>query len=102
MIRLNKYTEDFRGIELRNCGLLFVSTPHSGSSEADWNKYIVDIAELFLGVRSDTLVKRLQSFNNWAVEKKREFGNLKPLPPFFCLCEGKKTRVGLKLRTVSS
>lgn len=100
MIRLSQYPNRFSNIKTHHCGLLFLATPHSGASDADWNKRLVDIAELTFGVRSNT-VDILRPFNLSSVESQDAFSNMKVIPPFFCLCESKKTKVGGTLRYVS-
>src|SRR6266487_488021 len=101
MVRLNQYPDRFSNINLENCGLLFPGTPHSGTSDADWNKCLVDIAELTFGVRSNTIVDILRPFNRSSIESQDAFANMRIIPPFFCLCESKKPKVGGTLRYIS-
>jgi hypothetical protein len=93
MIRLNSYPHLFDGISLKNCGLLFLSTPHSGSTEADWNKYLVDVAELTFGVRSNAIVDSLRSFNPQSARSCEDFGNMSTQPPYDCFHETRATKV---------
>lgn len=99
MIRLDRFPHKFPNIRLKNCGLLFLSTPHSGTTEADWNKYLVDIGELTTGLRPE-IINGLRSFNRSSADSQENFGNMENIPPFFCLCESEKTRVGPSLRYV--
>ncbi|KAH6665734.1 hypothetical protein B0J14DRAFT_660433 [Halenospora varia] len=101
MIRLDRFPHKFPNIRLKNCGLLFLSTPHSGTTEADWNKYLVDIGELTTGLRPE-IINGLRSFNRSSADSQENFGNMENIPPFFCLCESEKTRVGPSLRYVVS
>lgn len=101
MIRLDHFQHRSPNIRLENCGLLFLSTPHSGTVEADWNKYLVDIAELTAGLRPE-IIDGLRSFNRSSVDSQEHFANMKKNPPFFCLCESEKTKVGPTLRYVVS
>jgi hypothetical protein len=86
-------------LEHRTCGLLFLGTPHSGSTSADFNKFISNLSALF-GVRVDILNK-LRSFNGFAVSSKEAFRRIKPSPPYACLCESKRTNVAGTLQLVS-
>ncbi|KAH8687335.1 P-loop containing nucleoside triphosphate hydrolase protein [Tricladium varicosporioides] len=97
MIRLDQFPHKFLNIRLKNCGLLFLSTPHSGTKEADWNKYLVDIGEITVGLRAE-IINELRSFNRSSVDSQEHFRNMKIIPPLFCLCESEKTRVGPSLR----
>jgi hypothetical protein len=101
MIRLYDYSESYkdRGLCIEQCGLLFLGTPHSGSTSADCNKFISNLTTLF-GVRADIL-DNLRPFNGFAVASKEAFGRIKPCPPYRCLCETERTRVAGKLRLVS-
>lgn len=99
MIRLDRLPHKFPNIRLENCGLLFLSTPHSGTTEADWNKYLVDIAELTAGLRPE-IINGLRPFNRSSVDSQEHFATMKEIPPFFCLCESNKTKVGPSLRYV--
>ena len=100
MVRLNTHPEKFSGIRLENCGLLFLSTPHRGSTQADWNEFLVSLSELTLGVRSHAIFDELRSFNPLSVDSEEAFNAMRVLPPFHCLCESNKTVVLGKGRTV--
>ncbi|KAF4462683.1 hypothetical protein FALBO_10506 [Fusarium albosuccineum] len=78
-----------RGIELSRCGLVFLATPHSGATQADWNDFVVAAAGVVAGVRQE-VVSRLKAFNPKTVWDKRAFLNLDPRPPFRCFAEGRK------------
>ena len=47
MIRLKGFPEKYPGLSLEQCGLLFLSTPHSGSFEANWNDVLLESAKVF-------------------------------------------------------
>jgi triacylglycerol esterase/lipase EstA (alpha/beta hydrolase family) len=100
MIRLNAQQEKFDGIKIGNCGILFLSTPHSGTTQADWNDFLVNLSEMMIGVRSHTIVDELRSFNPSSVDSQEAFTKIKI--PFYCLCEGDKTKVAGKYLTVCS
>lgn len=101
MIRLNEYDKPaYRGLSLRCCGLLFLSTPHSGSKEADWNEILKDIAQATWGIRSEIL-DHLRVFNPYSAESQDQFANLKPQPPFDAFHETLKTRIKSFNRHVS-
>ena len=101
MIRLNTQPAKFDGVKLENCGLLFLSTPHSGTTQADWNEFVLNLSELVLGVRNHEIVHQLQSFNTSSVDSEEAFSTMNFQPPFHCFCEGEKTVVNGKSRTVS-
>lgn len=91
MIRLPK-ANDCPGLKLERCGLLFLGTPHTGSSSADWNKFLVSIAVTIADLRQDT-IDSLKSFNPASVWDKKDFEDLDPQPPIKCFAEGLKTSV---------
>ncbi|KAF4450191.1 hypothetical protein F53441_6625 [Fusarium austroafricanum] len=91
MARLH-LTHDCKGITLSQCGILFLATPHNGSTKADWNNFLVATAHAIGGVRSET-VSILKSFNTASVWDTSAFLNLSPCPPFRCYAEGLKMRV---------
>jgi hypothetical protein len=93
IILLNNFPNKFKGISIANCALLFLSTPHSGSAEADYPKFLTSVLESVAGLRSDAIVKELQSFNSSSVEDIEVFQHMANIPPFECLCEGTKTRI---------
>ena len=94
MIRLNEYSHklEYKGVDLKLCGLLFFSTPHSGSTDADWNSFLVDIAQITLGVRLEIL-KSLESFNPLSAKAQEDFANIKHQPPFDAFYETQKTKI---------
>lgn len=93
MIRLNGYDKpEYSGVQLERCGLLFLSTPHSGTTEADWNKLLLDIAKVSWGVRPE-IVASLRAFNPTSSESQDQHANMKIKPPCAALYETKKTKV---------
>jgi hypothetical protein len=93
MILLARDPHLYEGLELKHCGLLFLGTPHSGATPADWNPYLVQLSEL-AGLRSRDFTELLGSFNNQSRVSKREFGRLRPLPPYECVYETRRMKVG--------
>lgn len=94
MIRLNEYDKpEYRGVQLERCGLLFLSTPHSGTAEADWNTLLVGIASVSWGVRQE-IIDSLRAFNPTSSESQDQYTNMKIKPPFAALYETLKTKVG--------
>ncbi|PVH79970.1 hypothetical protein DL98DRAFT_629699 [Cadophora sp. DSE1049] len=87
------YPHLFDGIKSNLCGLIFLSTPHSGSGEADWNKYLVNVIEIIGGVRADAIVNSLRTFNPLSTCANEDFGNMKISPPYECFYETRETKV---------
>jgi hypothetical protein len=93
MIQLGSFPNMYPRLQLGACGLLFLSTPHSGTTQADWNGPLLALAEYSFGLRARDVISKLQSSGDYSVASKEMFGNLKPVPLVCCLVEGKKTRV---------
>ncbi|KAG5793107.1 hypothetical protein H9Q69_007845 [Fusarium xylarioides] len=87
-----RLTSNYGNINLSQCGIVFLATPHSGSRKADWSNFLVATASTIGGVRPET-VKILQAFNTASVWDTAAFLNLDPCPPFRCFAEGLKMRV---------
>jgi hypothetical protein len=99
MERLFFYPSDYSGISLSNCGLLFLSTPHLGTVEANYGEFLTGVLNSLFGLRNDAIIKELQSFNSSAVEATKAWGTMrkdKKMPPFECLCESRQTRLPIK------
>jgi hypothetical protein len=94
MVRLNEYAHkpEYEGIGLELCGLLFLSTPHSGSTEADWSDFLTAIGNLTWGIRPE-VIKTLKSFNPLSAEGQEDFANMKFQPPFDAFYETHKTKI---------
>ncbi|KAH8796956.1 hypothetical protein F5882DRAFT_476629 [Hyaloscypha sp. PMI_1271] len=94
MIRLNEYSHrsEYKGIDLKLCGILFLSTPHSGSTDADWNNFLVNIAQITMGIRPE-IVNSLRSFNPLSAEAQEDFANMKHQPPFDAFYETQRTKI---------
>jgi len=101
MIRLNAYSHLFINIQLEQCAILFLATPHLGSHEADWNKYLVDLAEMIGGLRARAIVDPLRSFNPISANANEDFGNMRVQVPYECYYETELTTVGGMNRQVS-
>lgn len=61
MIRLEEFPAE--GLKLQNCGLLLLSTPHSGTVQADWKDFWLPIAKAGGVSRGQVFVQLLSSFN---------------------------------------
>jgi hypothetical protein len=85
---------DYECISFDSCGLLFLSTPHSGSPIADLDKYLSYVTGPFLGFRTSAIVNLLQTYSKQSESSRKKFESLDPQPPFFCLSEGRKTKIG--------
>lgn len=99
MIRLEKFPVE--GLKLENCGLLFLSTPHSGTVQADWNDVWLPFAKAGGVSRGQVFIQLLSSFNEASVDAREQFAALKPVPPIECLYETQKTSVAGTERMVS-
>lgn len=93
MIRLGQFPDRYKSLPLSRCGALFLSSPHSGTSAADWNGPLLTIAELAFGVRHRDIVNKLKPFNDERVASKELFARFASGSPFYCLCEGSRTAV---------
>lgn len=100
MIRLGRLPS--KGLKLENCGLLFLSTPHSGTKEADWNDSWLLLAKGGGASRGRVFTQLLSAFNQASVNAQEQFGALKPVPPVECLYETQKTSVAGTNRIVSA
>jgi len=101
MLRLSFFPSDFDGITLETFGLLFFSTPHSGSMEADWSDFLTQILESTIGLRNHhAIVEQLRPFNPASVDSSEAFAKMTLIPPFACFVESDKTKVAGKRRTV--
>jgi pimeloyl-ACP methyl ester carboxylesterase len=100
MVRLHALPKKFSGVQLDKCGLLFLSTPHSGSKEADWSEFLVSVLDFTIGLRSKEIVDQLRAFNPFSVDSTEAFTSMNKIPPFYCLVEGDKTKKAGKNRTV--
>jgi alpha-beta hydrolase superfamily lysophospholipase len=99
MERLFFYPSDYPGISLSNCGLLFLSTPHLGTIEADYGEFLTGVLSSLFGLRNEAILKELQSFNSSAVEATKAWGTMrkdKKMPPFECLCESRQTKLPIR------
>lgn len=89
MIRLEKFPAE--GLKLENCGLLCLSTPHSGTVQADWNDLCLLFAKGAGVSRGQVFTQLLSSFNQASVNAQEQFAALKPVPPVECLYETQST-----------
>ncbi|CZR63155.1 uncharacterized protein PAC_13052 [Phialocephala subalpina] len=94
MIRLDGYSHrpEYHGISLERCGLLFLSTPHSGTTEADWNALLVELGSLTSGLRPE-IMAYLRSFNPLSTETQEDFANMKIKPPLAAFHETRMTKI---------
>ena len=92
---LDRYGSDskYDSIELEKCAILFLSTPHEGTTEADYSSFLTGILRRTSGLRNDEIVKQLKSFNDSAAQAKRSWNHMKHVPPVECLTESKKTKI---------
>ena len=87
MIRLQDTPNHYPGLSLERCGLLFLSTPHSGAIAANWNDVLIEFAKLFQVKRGREFTQLLSAFNSASTDAKERFGLLRSVPPFKCLYE---------------
>jgi hypothetical protein len=101
MIRLNDFSDQYPGLSLDKCGLLFLATPHSGTLAGNWNDYLLDLAKSIGKVgRGRDFTQLLSAFNNESRSAKELFGRLKPVPIFKCLHETQKMPIKVIERLV--
>lgn len=100
MILLYTYPKKYPHIRIEDCGLLFLGTPHSGTTLANWNAFLSGIAAV-AGIRTD-VIDKLRSFNGFGVESKEAFSNIMPCPPHYCLHETRCISIGGKSALVSA
>jgi hypothetical protein len=93
MIRLSEVPGQYQGLKLERCGLLFLSTPHSGSLVANWNDLIVELAKIGGVSRGHDFKDLLSAFNQQSAAAKERFGLLEPVPPIKCLYETQYTSI---------
>ncbi|KAK4228612.1 hypothetical protein QBC38DRAFT_361571 [Podospora fimiseda] len=93
MIRLAETPQQYQGLSLASCGLLFLSTPHSGTDEGTWNDFLVELAKLSGAHHGRDFTKLLSAFNRESTDAKGRFGLLRPVPPFICVYETQRTLV---------
>ena len=101
-MRLNEAPDLIPNIELHRCGLLFLGTPHSGSTNADWNNFLVACSEVLFGVRRTDIVDQLKSFNINSEDNLERFAMIKPKLPYKCLCETENVHIASRNRLVRS
>ncbi|RYP11187.1 hypothetical protein DL764_000212 [Monosporascus ibericus] len=93
MIQLHDFPGRYQGLGVDQCGLLFLSTPHSGATAADWNDYMLELAEHIGKIRGRDFTQMLGSFNNESRKAKERFGLINPIPPYVCLGETRESSV---------
>jgi hypothetical protein len=93
MIRLSEVPGHYQGLEMEKCGLLFLSTPHSGSLMANWNEFMIELAKIGGVSRGWDFTELLSAFNQQSAAAKERFGLLEPIPPIKCLYETQYTSI---------
>jgi Putative serine esterase (DUF676) len=99
MTRMHTLPNKFKGLSLEECGILFLSTPHLGSLQADRSPFLIALGEGLVGLRTG-VIKELQSFNASSVDNTDIFQAMKVKPVFQCFCESEPTQVLGKGRLV--
>ncbi|CAJ0552269.1 Ff.00g062480.m01.CDS01 [Fusarium sp. VM40] len=85
-------TSNVKGISLSTTGCVFLATPHTGTTRADWGDFLVAVAAVTSGLRQDVL-NSLRAFNPESVWDKKAFLKLEPRPPFKCFAEARKMKI---------
>lgn len=99
MTRIQTLPSQFNGLSLKECGLLFLSTPHLGSEEANQNPFLMALAQGLIGFRSG-IVKELQTFKVSSVDITNIFKEMPVKPSLVLFCESEPTLIAGKLREV--
>ena len=100
MVRLNEHPAETPNMILQRCGQLFLGTPHSGTTEADWNDFMVTCSEILFGLRREAIINNLRSFNTNSLDNKERFEMINPTLSFRCLCETRMMKAKGKNRLV--
>lgn len=100
MVRLNEHPKDTMNIILHRCGLLFLGTPHSGTTEADCKNFLLTCSEELFGVRREAIINNFESFNANSADNKERFNMIEPRLSVQCLCESRMMRAKGKKRLV--
>ncbi|KAK4186008.1 hypothetical protein QBC35DRAFT_516531 [Podospora australis] len=100
IVRLADNPELYPGLSLSHCGMLFHSTPHSGTDQENWSDLLTELAKIGGARRSRNFTHLLGSFNSESVRAKERFGLLNLVPPFTCVYETQKTMVKGIQRTI--
>ena len=90
MNRLYQLPDKYINISLKDVGVLFLATPHSGSLLAGNKDKLVNLGDIFGLTRGD-LIEALKPFNDPSVASKEIFATLQPPPPYYCIAEGRET-----------
>jgi triacylglycerol esterase/lipase EstA (alpha/beta hydrolase family) len=93
-------SDKFQGLCLSECGLLFLSTPHSGSIQAEQSQFLLALGEGLFGLRKG-VVNELKLFNPSSADSIDIFKNMEVKPVIKCFCEGEPTRAMGKYFRVS-
>lgn len=90
VVRLYHFPNKFKHLNIEHIGMMFLSTPHSGSQAADWRPFIIALGEV-VGLRGKPIVNQLSSFNPASVDDSESFSIMEKAPKFHCFCESAKT-----------
>ncbi|KAH7305095.1 hypothetical protein BKA65DRAFT_521106 [Rhexocercosporidium sp. MPI-PUGE-AT-0058] len=93
IIQLKNYPQAFENNSITTSAVLFLSTPQSGSTEASWNKFLLDITELSYGVRSNSVTSLLRLYNPQLPSNCEEFESVSSKLAFHCLYENQGTSI---------
>ncbi|ORX93581.1 Alpha/Beta hydrolase protein [Clohesyomyces aquaticus] len=102
---LHNNANKYNTLCIRDCGFLFLATPHLGSTQADWGPLALVPAETFLGKRARKILTGLSTNLNGALRTNLDhWSNIIAAyaPPIRCFAEGSKTYVvNLRLKKIS-
>lgn len=89
-------SEQYSGIQLKQCGLLFLSTPHLATVRNDYGERFSQLISAQTGIRKEAILAELESFNSSTTNSSDIWRNMQSVgvtPPFECLCESRTTHI---------
>ncbi|KAF5567948.1 hypothetical protein FPHYL_3011 [Fusarium phyllophilum] len=89
MSLIQKHPTEYPGFSFDRIGLAFLSTPHFGSTLADWGKYIAFLNHS-IGIRNE-IMRALRTINPSTIDDMEAWNKMRPQPIVRCFCEADNT-----------